>query len=143
VNVFNEIEIHPQGSSHSTGAFSQGRAAGNNFNWGDVIDIMDSSDWNAPTYGKVLLFVNHDLGTSPYMSFFTETTSKLPVVLKKLSGRFSSIERRDSWREVKGRFSQAVKDKTPLQWEMNDNGKLVLNLLALGVFFYILFTFIT
>src|SRR6202050_2921169 len=82
-----------------------------------------------------------------HMSFSTETTSELPVVLKELSGRFSPIERRDSriyvyeeetW-EVKGRFSQAVKDKTPLQWEMNDGGKLVLNLLAVGVFFFILF----
>ena len=140
-------EIHPQGSSRSTGGFSQGRAAGNNFNWGDVKDVMDPPDWNASTYGKVLLFVNRDPGTAPYMSFSTETTSELPVVLKELSGRFSPIERRDSriyvyeeetW-EVKGRFSQAVKDKTPLQWEMNDGGKLVLNLLAVGVFFFILF----
>src|ERR1700728_3491648 len=84
-----------------------------------------------------------------HMSFSTATTSELPVVLKELSGRFSPIERRDSriyvyeeetW-EVKGRFSQAVKDKTPLQWEMNDGGKLVLNLLAVGVFFFILFLF--
>jgi hypothetical protein len=48
----------------------------------------------------------------------------------------------DMW-EVKGQFSQAVKNKTPLQWEMNDDGKLVLNLLAVGVFFFILSTFIT
>ena len=33
---------------------------------------------------------------SPYMSFITEATSELPVVLKELSGRFSPIERRDS-----------------------------------------------
>src|SRR6202041_1233725 len=73
-------EIHPQGSSRSTGGFSQGRAAGNNFNWGDVKDVMDPPDWNASTYGKVLLFVNRDPGTAPYMSFSTETTSELPVV---------------------------------------------------------------
>jgi hypothetical protein len=144
-------KIDPQGSSRSTGGFSRGRAAGNNFNWGDADDIMDPPDWNPSTYGKVLLFVNHDPGTAPYMSFSTETTSELPVVLKELSGRFSPIERRNSriyvfedevW-EVKGRFSQAVKDKTPLEWEMNDDGKLVLNLLAVGVFFFILSTFIT
>ena len=85
------------------------------------------------------------------MSFTTEATSELPVVLKELSGRFSPIERRDYhiyvfedeiW-EVKGRFSQAVKDNAPLQWEMNDDGKLVLYLLAGGVFFFILSTFIT
>src|SRR6202167_1464601 len=95
---------------------------------------MDPADWNASTCGKVLLFVNCDPGTPPYMSFSTETTSELPVVLKELSGRFSPIQRRDSqiyvfedetW-EVKGQFSQAVKDKTPLQWEMSDDGKLVL-----------------
>jgi len=144
-------EIHPQGSSRSTGGFSRGRAAGNNFNWGDVKDVMDPPDWNASTYGKVLLFVNRDPGTAPYMSFSTETTSELPVVLKELSGRFSPIQRRDSriyvfqdemW-EVKGQFSQAVKDKTPLQWEMSDDGKLVLPLLAVGVFFFLLSTFIT
>jgi hypothetical protein len=89
-------EIDPQGSSHSTGGFSRGRAAGNNFNWGDVKDVMDPPDWNASTYGKVLLFVNRDPGTAPYMSFSTETTSELPVVLKELSGRFSPIQRRDS-----------------------------------------------
>ena len=86
-----------------------------------------------------------------HMSFTTEATSELPVVLKELSGRFSPIERRDSriyvfedeiW-EVKGQFSQAVKDNAPLQWEMNDDGKLVLYLLAVGVFFFILSTFIT
>jgi hypothetical protein len=144
-------KIDPQGSSRSTGGFSRGRAAGNNFNWGDADDIMDPPDWNPSTYGKVLLFVNRDPGTAPYMSFSTETTSELPVVLKELSGRFSPIERRNSriyvfedelW-EVKGRFSQAVKDKTPLEWVMNDDGKLVLNLLAVGVFFFILSTFIT
>jgi hypothetical protein len=144
-------EIDPQGSSRSTGGFSRGRAAGNNFNWGDADDTMDPPDWNPSTYGKVLLFVNRDTGTAPYMSFSTETTSELPVVLKELSGRFSPIERRNSriyvfedeiW-EVKGRFSQAMKDKAPLEWEMNDDGKLVLNLLAVGVFFFILSTFIT
>src|SRR6202044_3264442 len=67
-------EIHPQGSSRSTGGFSRGRAAGNNFNWGDVKDVMDPPDWNTSTYGKVLLFVNRDPGTAPYMSFSTETT---------------------------------------------------------------------
>jgi len=45
------------------------------------------------------------------------------ISITELSGRFFPIERRDSriyvfedetW-EVKGRFSQAVKDKTPLQ----------------------------
>jgi hypothetical protein len=144
-------EIEPQGSSRSTGGFSRGRAAGNNFNWGDADDTMDPPDWNPPTLGKVLLFVNRDPGTAPYMSFSTETTSELPVVLKELSGRFSPIEKRnsriyvfedDTW-EVKGRFSQAVKDKTPLQWEMNDEGKFILPLLAVGVFFFILSTFIT
>jgi hypothetical protein len=69
----------------------------------------------------------------------------------ELSGRFSPIEKRNSriyvyedgmW-EVKGRFSQAVKDMTPLQWEMGDDGKLVLPLLTVGVFFFILSTFIT
>ena len=32
--------------------------------------------------------------------------------------------------EVKGQFSQAMKDRTPLEWEMKDDGNLVLNLLA-------------
>jgi hypothetical protein len=95
--------------------------------------------------------LHRDPNTPPYMSFSTKTTSELPVVLKELSGRFSPIERRDSriyvfeddmW-EVKGQFSQAVKNKTPLQWEMNDDGKLVLSLLSVGVFFFILSTFIT
>jgi hypothetical protein len=76
------------------------------------------------------------------MSFTTATTSKLPVVSKELSGRFSPIERRNSriyvheddmW-EVKGRFSQAMKDNAPLQWEETDDGKFFLNLLAVSVF---------
>src|SRR6202050_5507788 len=124
---------------------------GNNYNWGDADDVVDSADWNAPTHGKVFLFVNWKTGSPPYMSFTTEATSELPVVLKELSGRFSPIERRDSriyvfedemW-EVKGRFSQAVKDNAPLQWEITDDGKLVLYLLAVGAFFFILSTFIT
>ena len=138
-------KIDPQGSSRSTGGFSRGRAAGNNFNWGDAHDTMDPPDWNPSTYGKVLLYVNRDTGTSPLLSFSTEATSELPVVLKELSGRFSPIEKRNSriyvfedelW-EVKGRFSQAMKDRTPLEWEMKDDGNLVLNLLAVGVVFYI------
>ena len=136
-------ELDPRGSSRITGGFSQGKAMGNNYNWGDADDVVGPGDWNTPTYGKVLLFVDRETGSSPYMSFSTETTSELPVVLRELSGRFSPIERRNSriyvfeddvW-EVKGRFSQAVKDNAPLQWEMNDDGKLVLYLLAVGVFF--------
>lgn len=49
----------------------------------------------------------------------------------------------DEMWEVKGRFSQAIKDNVPVQWEMNDEGKLVLYLLAVGVFFFTLSTFIT
>jgi len=144
-------ELDPRGSSRTTGGFSRGKAMGNNYNWGDADDVVGPGDWNTPTYGKVLLFVDRETGSSPYMSFSTETTSELPVVLRELSGRFSPIERRNSriyvfeddvW-EVKGRFSQAVKDNAPLQWEMNDDGKLVLYLLAVGVFFLILSTSIT
>ena len=146
-----EVEVDPRGSSRTTGAFSRGRAMGNNYNWGDDDYNMDTADWNAPTYGKVLLFVDRETGSDPYMSFTTKATPELPVVLKELSGRFSPIERRNSriyvfedemW-EVKGRFSQAVKDNTPLQWEIKNDGKLVLYLLAVGVLFYILSTFIT
>ena len=138
-------ELDPHGSSRTTGGFSRGKAMGNNYNWGDADDVVGPGDWNTPTYGKVLLFVDRETGSSPYMSFSTETTSELPVVLRELSGRFSPIERRNSriyvfeddvW-EVKGRFSQAVKDNAPLQWEMNDDGKLVLYLLAVGVFYFI------
>ena len=144
-------ELDPRGSSRTTGGFSRGKAMGNNFNWGDADDVAHSVDWNAPTYGKVLLFVDRETGAPPYMSFTTETTSELPVVLKELSGRFSPIERRncriyvfeDEMWEVKGRFSQAIKDNVPVQWEMNDEGKLVLYLLAVGVFFFTLSTFIT
>ena len=136
-------ELDPRGSSRTTGGFIRGKAAGNNFNWGDARDdAMDPEDWDGTTYGKVLLFVDRNTGSSPYLTFTTEVTPELPVVLKEMSGRFSPIERRDSriyifedeaW-EVKGRFSQAIKDKAPLQWEMNDDGKLVLHLLAVGVF---------
>ena len=144
-------ELDPRGSSRTTGGFSRGKAMGNNFNWGDADDVAHSVDWNAPTYGKVLLFVDRETGAPPYMSFTTETTSELPVVLKELSGRFSPIERRncriyvfeDEMWEVKGQFSQAIKDNVPVQWEMNDEGKLVLYLLAVGVFFFTLSTFIT
>ena len=132
-------EIDPQGSSRSTGGFSRGRAAGNNFNWGDADDIMDPPDWNPPTLGKVLLFVNRDPGSAPYMSLSTETTSELPVERRN---SWIYVFEDDTW-EVKGRFSQAVKNKTPLQWEMNDDGKFILPLLAVGVFFSILSTFIT
>jgi hypothetical protein len=146
-----EVEVDPRGSSRTTGAFSRGKAMGNNYNWGDDDYNMDTADWNAPTYGKVLLFVDRETGSDPYMSFTTKATPELPVVLKELSGRFSPIERRNSriyvfedemW-EVKGQFSQAVKDNTPLQWEIKNDGKLVLYLLAVGVLFYILSTFIT
>ena len=136
-------ELDPRGASRTTGGFSRGRAS-NAGNWGDFNDdfLMDSAGGADSTYGKVLLYVNRDSGTPPYMSFTTATTSKLPVVLKELSGRFSPIERRNSriyvheddmW-EVKGRFSQAMKDNAPLQWEETDDGKFFLNLLAVSVF---------
>jgi len=76
------------------------------------------------------------------MTFTTEASSELPVVLKEMSGKFSPIERKDSriyvfedeaW-EVKGRFSRAMKDKAPVKWEMKDDGELFLYLLAVGVF---------
>ena len=146
-----EVEVDPRGSSRTTGAFSRGRAMGNNYNWGDDDYNMDTADWNAPTYGKVLLFVDRETGSDPYMSFTTKATPELPVVLKELSARFSPIKERDSqiymfedevW-EVKGPFSLAIKDNAPLQWEMRDDGKLVLYLLAVGVFFFTLSTFIT
>jgi hypothetical protein len=144
-------EIDPEGSSRSTGGFSRGRAVGNYYSHADADDFINPEDWNAPPRGKVLLFVNRDPGTSPYMSFTTETTSELPVVLEELSGRFSPVEKRDCriyvyedemW-EVKGRFSQAVLDDSPVQWEMNGEGQLILPLLVVGVFLLILFTFIT
>ena len=112
---------------------------------------MDPAYSNAPKYGKVLLFVDRETDTPPYLSFTTEVTYELPVVLKELSARFSPIKERDSqiymfedevW-EVKGPFSLAIKDNAPLQWEMRDDGKLVLYLLAVGVYIYILSTFIT
>src|ERR1700683_3967047 len=144
-------EVDPHGSSRSTGGFSRGRAVGNYHNWGGADDVMDPTDWNSPTCGKVLLFANWESGSPPYMSFTTDVTPELPVVLKELSGRFSPIERGDSqvcvfeddmW-EVKGRFSEALKDNAPLEWEVKDDGKLVLYLLAVGVFFNVFFTFIT
>jgi hypothetical protein len=42
----------------------------------------------------------------------------------------------DAW-EVKGWFSQAIKDNAPLHWNMNDDGNLILYLLAVGAFIYI------
>jgi hypothetical protein len=39
--------------------------------------------------------------------------------------------------EVKGPFSLAIKDNAPLHWEMKDDGRLFLYLLAVGVFIYI------
>ena len=159
-------EIEPQGSSRSTGGFSRGRAAGNYYNHADADDMypadaddmyladandmypadaddMDLADWNASRYGKVLVYVNRETETAPYMSFTTKA-AELPVVLKELSGRFSPIEKRNcriyvfeekTW-EVKGRFSQAVMDDSPLPWARNDDGQLVLCLLAVGIFFF-------
>ena len=89
-------EVDPHGSSRTTGGFSRGKAMGNNYNWGDADDVVDLADWNAPTKGKVFLYVNRDTGSSPYISFTTEATSELPVVLKELSEKFSPIKRRDS-----------------------------------------------
>jgi hypothetical protein len=39
-------ELDPHGSSRTIGGFIQGRAAGNNYNWGDANDAtsMDSAD---------------------------------------------------------------------------------------------------
>ena len=135
-------DLDPHGSSRTTGGFIRGRATGNNYNWGDAEDVMHPVDWNGPTYGKVLLFTDRKKGSSPHMTFTTEASSELPVVLKEMSGKFSPIERKDSriyvfedeaW-EVKGRFSRAMKDKAPLKWDMKDNGELILYLLAVGVF---------
>src|ERR1700683_1471983 len=147
-------DINPQGSSRSTGGFSRGRAMGNHFNWGDGnLDNWgdedanaDPADWNRPTCGKVLLFVNQDPGVAPYMTFTTKVTSELPVVLQELSGRFSPIEKRDcqiyvyedeAW-EVKGRVSQALMDDSPAPWTTTetDDNQLVLNLLVVGIFFF-------
>jgi hypothetical protein len=110
---------------------------GNHFNWGDE-NAVNWEDEDAPTRGKVLLFVNWDPGAPPYMYFPMNITSELPVVLEELSGRFSPIEKRncriyvyedEAW-EVKGRFSQALKDEAPLPWTMTDGNQLVLHLLV-------------
>ena len=119
---------------------------GNLDNWGDEDANADPADWNRPTRGKVLLFVNRDPGVAPYMTFTTKVTSELPVVLQELSGRFSPIEKRDCWIyvyedeawEVKGRFSQALMDDSPAPWTTTetDDNQLVLNLLVVGIFFF-------
>jgi hypothetical protein len=107
-------------------------------------------DWNVPIQAKVYLYVNCVPGTAPYLSYATKPSSDLPVVLKQLSGRFSPIQKRnpriyvfedETW-EVKGRFSTAMEDKTPVQWSMEDDGSLALHLLAVGVIL-ILSAFIT
>src|SRR6202050_4066825 len=64
-----EDEVDPHSSSRSTGGFSRGRAVGNYHNWGDADDVMDPTDWDAPTRGKVMLFANRESGSPPYMSF--------------------------------------------------------------------------
>ena len=118
---------------------------GNNFNWGDGDDI-NWGDEAAPARGKVLLFVNREPDMPPYLTFTTNITSELPVVLEELSGRLSPIEKNncriyvyedDAW-EVKGRFSQALKDDSPVSWVMTetDNNLMVLNLLVVGIFFF-------
>jgi len=66
--------------------------------------------------------------------------------LEQLSGRFSPIEKNNCWIyvyddgawEVKGRFSQALKDDSPVPWVMTetDNKQLVLNLLVVGILFF-------
>jgi hypothetical protein len=107
-------------------------------------------DWNVPIQAKVYLYVNRVPGTAPYLSYATKPSSDLPVVLKQLSGRFSPIQKRnpriyvfedETW-EVKGQFSTAMEDKTPVQWSMEDDGSLALRLLAVGVIL-ILSAFIT
>ena len=111
---------------------------------------MDPPGWDGPTHGKVMLYVDRELNSDPYMSFTSKVTSELPVVLKQLSGRFSPIQKRNSriyvyqenaW-EVKGRFCQAMEDDTLVQWNMDDDNRLSLHLLAVGVIL-ILSTFVT
>ena len=143
-------ELDPRGSSRTTGGSARGKAAGDNYHWADGDDEEDPNVWNAPTKGKVMIYAERELGSWPHMSFRTKTTSELPVILKELSGRFSPIQKMDSriyvyedniW-EVKGRFSQAVKDDSPVKWEVDTSGNLFLDIFVVSVILMV-FIFIT
>ena len=143
-------ELDPRGSSRTTGGSARGKAAGDNYHWADGDDEEDPNVWNAPTKGKVMIYAERELGSRPHMSFRTKTTSELPVILKELSGRFSPIQKMDSriyvyedniW-EVKGRFSQAVKDDSPVKWEVDTSGNLFLDIFVVSVILMV-FIFIT
>lgn len=77
------------------------------------------------------------------MAIRTHTSYQLPSILKEVAHKFSPVRKRDSqiyvyqddmW-DLKGQFSQAIGDDSPLSWDMSSDGKFMLSLLAVRFLF--------
>jgi hypothetical protein len=143
-------ELDPRGASRATDGFIRGNAAGDNYHWDDEHDEPNPDAWNDPPKGKVMVYADQEPGSKPQWGIKMGMTPKLPVILEKLSGRFSPIERQDlriyvyeddMW-EVKGRYSQAVTDDSPVEWEVDAYGNPFLDIFVVSVIL-MLFIFIT
>jgi hypothetical protein len=143
-------ELDPRGASTATGGFIGGKAAGDNYRWADGDDEQDPNTWDRPPKGKVMIYADREPGSRPQWGIKMEMTPKLPVILEKLSGRFSPIRKQDlriyiyeddMW-EVKGRFSHAVTDDSPVEWEEDEYGNPFLDVFVVSVIL-MLFIFIT
>lgn len=144
----------PQGASRTEGGILRGRAKGNVFNFGDADEDPVPQAPRAKVVGRVLVYEHGGAGAEPRFSMKQEVTSSLESVLVQLGDMHSPVRskssistviilqlttlsennprifvREEGYWEAYGRFENAIKTITPLNWEENDNGRLVLSIL--------------
>ena len=120
---------------------------------------IDTEPPRTPIRGRVMLFTSRDKAAEPDLVMMQPVSTQLSLVLPALAGRFSPIQskcgfcisryrtncysesdsriyvREDNFWMVKGRYTQALLDKEPLQWDSTPDGKMSLALLAVGFSF--------
>ena len=103
--------------------------------------------------GKVLLYTDWN-AVEPMMAVHQDVSTALPIILQGLSGRYSPIEswyssllpvclihylfselnshvyvRQEHMWAGKGRFTNALRDKDPVNWDTNFKGEMSLSVL--------------
>src|ERR1700685_4430574 len=104
--------------------------------------------------GRVLLYTSQDMA-EPFMAFCQDVTPDFPVILERLSERYSPVKSRcislhlvsvslslslefnycmyvheDNIWTGKGCFNNVLKDHDPVQWDFNDKGAMTLSILT-------------
>jgi uncharacterized protein YjbI with pentapeptide repeats len=143
-----------QGASRTTGGILRHRAKENTFSFGDDED-NPLGPARTKIIGRVVVYDSRLAGAEPSFSLKQEVTPSLMQVLLRLGekqspirSRYSSFAlsfflayaiaennphifiREDGIWETYGRFDKAVDDITPLKWEQQDSGQLVLSLVT-------------